>query len=47
MTDSEFNHSQSQPVHFLPIGIFPEKLGGTPGYEQKISTNPKSKITGV
>jgi redox-sensitive bicupin YhaK (pirin superfamily) len=32
---SEFNASQSQPVHLLQIWIFPEKKGIEPGYEQR------------
>lgn len=32
---SEFNHSQSDPVHFLQIWIMPEREGLEPGYEQK------------
>lgn len=32
---SEFNASQSDPVHFLQIWIVPEKKGIEPGYEQK------------
>ena len=32
---SEFNPSQTEPVHFLQIWLFPERRGLTPGYEQK------------
>ncbi|OLE96817.1 MAG: quercetin 2,3-dioxygenase [Cyanobacteria bacterium 13_1_20CM_4_61_6] len=32
---SEFNASQTEPVHFLQIWIVPERQGVTPGYEQK------------
>jgi hypothetical protein len=32
---SEFNASQSEPVHFLQIWLIPEKRGIQPSYEQK------------
>ncbi len=35
VTHSEFNASQSEPVHFLQIWLLPERQGLTPGYEQR------------
>ena len=32
---SEFNPSESEPVHLYQIWLFPNQLGGSPSYEQK------------
>jgi len=32
---SEFNHSKTDPVHFLQIWVMPDRLGLTPRYDQK------------
>jgi len=37
---SEFNHSKTEPVHFMQIWIMPERTGIAPRYEQK--TFPKN-----
>ena len=35
VTHSEYNHSQTEPVHFLQIWIVPEERGLEPAYEQR------------
>jgi len=40
---SEYNASQTEPVHFMQIWIFPSERGLTPGYEQmSIANTPKT-----
>src|SRR5438270_7828618 len=38
ITHSEFNPSQTEPVHFLQIWIIPERDGLPPSYEQRAFT---------
>ena len=38
LTHSEYNHSGSEPVHFLQIWIQPDESGFAPSYEQKTFT---------
>ncbi|MCL1472639.1 pirin family protein [Argonema antarcticum] len=40
---SEYNHSKSDPVHFMQIWILPEKRGLQPGYEQKMYTDEEKR----
>jgi redox-sensitive bicupin YhaK (pirin superfamily) len=35
VTHSEYNHSDTEPVHFLQIWIIPAARGVTPGYQQR------------
>jgi len=45
ITHSEFNHSGSEPVHFLQIWIVPEMDGVTPGYEQTLFPDEEKRKT--
>jgi len=36
ITHSEFNPSDTEPVHLLQIWLFPDKRGHTPGYQQRL-----------
>jgi quercetin 2,3-dioxygenase len=42
ITHSEFNHSKTEPVHFLQIWITPSARGIAPAYEQKTIDDAKS-----
>jgi quercetin 2,3-dioxygenase len=42
ITHSEFNHSKTDPVHFLQIWIMPSTRGIAPGYEQKTIDDAKA-----
>jgi redox-sensitive bicupin YhaK (pirin superfamily) len=35
VTHSEYNHSGSEPVHFLQIWLEPDSMGVDPGYDQR------------
>ena len=35
VTHSEYNHSASEPVHFLQIWLQPNEMGVEPGYDQR------------
>jgi hypothetical protein len=43
VTHSEFNASQSDPLHFLQIWILPEARGLKPGYEQRSFTDEEKR----
>ena len=42
---SEYNHSHSEPVHFLQIWIVPSELGATPRYQQGHVAAPDKRGT--
>ena len=44
ITHSEFNPSQTEPVHLYQIWLFPERKGITPSYEQRAF--PDDQLTG-
>jgi redox-sensitive bicupin YhaK (pirin superfamily) len=39
ITHSEFNPSETDPVHLLQIWLFPDRRGYTPGYQQRVFTD--------
>jgi hypothetical protein len=43
VTHSEFNASQTEPVHFLQIWIQPSERGTQPGYEQQHFTESRKR----
>jgi quercetin 2,3-dioxygenase len=47
ISHSEYNPSQTEPVHFLQIWIIPDEMGLVPGYEQKAFSLDKHHGTGT
>ncbi len=43
ITHSEFNHSKTDPVHFLQIWITPSTRANAPGYEQRTIDEAKAR----
>lgn len=47
VTHSEFNPSDTEPLHLLQIWIFPERKGLTPSYSEWKPTGPLGKLTTI
>jgi len=45
ITHSEFNPSDTEPVHLLQIWLFPDRKGHTPGYGQRLFTDAEKAGT--
>jgi redox-sensitive bicupin YhaK (pirin superfamily) len=43
VTHSEYNHSGSEPVHFLQIWVLPNARGHQPGYEQTFFSDDEKR----
>lgn len=43
VTHSEFNHSHTEPVHFLQMWILPEQTGLPPSYEQRAFSDEEKR----
>ncbi len=43
VTHSEYNHSGSEPVHFLQIWVLPNAKGHQPGYEQTFFSDDEKR----